>query len=485
MPLSTVVLDQKCCVEFIDDRFETLFGYSHQDVCGKPLTRFITDFQIEELTKGQIDQNCIKRVALQAKSKQGDLFGVEYEIHILSNPEHPTKYVVQFSEIETTSSDIRYQQSLNENEGHEWLSYLLRASPVVVYSCIPSGGFPTTFISDNITNLTGYTTEEYLSDPSFWLNHLHPDDKDELLEKMAVLFEEEKSHSFEYRFLCSNGDYIWVLDKLKIGRNKDGQLTEMVGLWLDISERKKDEQELMEAHDLLQSRSEALQESNTELSQFTYVVSHDLKAPLRAIHSYCDWLSDDLMDSLDGDQKEYIEGMQDAVQQAENLIDDLLELSRVGRRAVAAEPIHLTTFFRDLTQTLITDESVTIDITETLPVLNVSSTLLGQVFQNLIVNAHTYNLSEYKQINIIGKELTDAYQISVSDNGMGIEERFHERIFQLFQRLHTKEEIDGTGIGLAIVNKAVSCLNWSINLTSVPGEGSTFSVLIPLDEVKL
>jgi light-regulated signal transduction histidine kinase (bacteriophytochrome) len=274
------------------------------------------------------------------------------------------------------------------------------------------------------------------------------------------------------------------LDKLKIGRNKDGQPTEMVGLWLDITERKKDEQQLKEAHDLLKSRSEALEESNTELSQFTYVVSHDLKAHLRAIHSYCDWLSDDLLDSLDGDQKEYIEGMQDAVQQAENLIDDLLELSRVGRRAMAAEPIHLTPFFKDLTQSLITDTNVIIEITENLPIINVSNTLLTQVFQNLIVNAHTYNLSEQKEIKILGEVKGDNYRVSVSDNGMGIEERFHERVFQLFQRLHTKEEIDGTGIGLAIVNKAVSCLNWSITLSSTLGEGSSFSVLIPLSEVK-
>jgi len=483
MPLCTIIVDVELNIEYIDEGFERLFGYSHEEVFGQKLTDYISDFTLQCSVINK-DNHCVRLVALQAHSKTGDVFGVEYDIHTLSNPKNTSKYVVQFSELDTTSSDIRYQQHLNEIEGHQWLSYLLRSSPVVVYSCIPSGGFPTTFISENITKLTGYTTEHYLSDPSFWLNHLHPDDKDTLLNKMAVLFEEEKSHSFEYRFLCSNGDYIWVLDKLKIDRNKDGQPTEMVGLWLDITERKKDEQQLKEAHDLLKSRSEALEESNTELSQFTYVVSHDLKAPLRAIHSYCDWLSDDLLDSLDGDQKEYIEGMQDAVQQAENLIDDLLELSRVGRRAMAAEPIHLTPFFKDLTQSLITDTNVIIEITENLPIINVSNTLLTQVFQNLIVNAHTYNLSEQKEIKILGEVKGDNYQVSVSDNGMGIEERFHEQVFQLFQRLHTKEEIDGTGIGLAIVNKAVSCLNWSITLSSTLGEGSTFSVLIPLSEVK-
>lgn len=485
MPVSTVIVDSDFYIELVDERFVKLFGYSCEESCGKSLTDFIPDFHLPEPTITNTVDNCAKLVALQAKSKQGHFFGIEYDVQPLLDINTSAKYVVQIYELETASSDIRYQQSVNSSDGHEWLSYLLRASPVVVYSCVPSGGFPTTFISDNITNLTGYTTEQYLADPSFWLNHLHPEDKDELLEKMSVLFEEEKSHSFEYRFLCSNGDYIWVLDKLKIGRNANGQLTEMVGLWLDITERKKDERALLEAHDLLQARSEELEDSNTELSQFTYVVSHDLKAPLRAIHSYCDWLSDDLTDTLEGDQKDYIEGMQEAVQQAENLIDDLLELSRVGRRAVAAEPIHLTSFFNDLTQTLINDQSVAITVSKQMPVINVSSTLLTQVFQNLIVNAYIYNLSEQKKIDIEGIVAGDFYQLSVSDNGMGIEERFHERIFQLFQRLHTKEEIDGTGIGLAIVNKAISCLNWSINLKSTPNEGSTFSVLIPLNEVNL
>lgn len=186
---------------------------------------------------------------------------------------------------------------------------------------------------------------------------------------------------------------------------------------------------------------------------------------------------------LEPEQQDYILGLQEAVQQSETLIEDLLELSRVGRRAAQVEPIDLNDFFSNLARSVIRDDSVVIEISDNMPTLVVSPTVLSQAFQNLITNAYTYNTSKKKHIVIDGRAKNDHYIISITDNGIGIDQKFHHRIFQLFQRLHTKDEYDGTGIGLAIVQKAVSYLDWTIELKSTLNEGSTFSISIPINEV--
>ncbi|PCH61018.1 MAG: hypothetical protein COC04_06455 [Gammaproteobacteria bacterium] len=482
--MGVIVLDSEFYIEGVDRHITQLFGYEHKEFCGQALSLFIPDFDKE---KYKVEQGFIntKEIEQQAKTKSGDIFGLTYDVNEISQQEK-TSYIVTIDELAATpfDRDRRQPNASNHVQGHEWLTYLLRASPVVIYSCIPSGQYPTTFISENIETLTGYTPEEYLADPSFWLHHLHPDDTEALLAEMSELFDTDKSLSYEYRFLCADGSYVWVLDKLKVSYDDQGNPSEMLGLWLDITQRKNDEELQVATNLLLKKKTGELEESNAELSQFTFVVSHDLKAPLRAIHSYCEWLSEDLDEKLEPEQQEYITGMQDAVQEAEILIEDLLELSRVGRRAVDVESIDLTEFLRNLTKKILVEAQVEIEITENMPTIAVSPTILTQVFQNLLTNAFLYNKAEKKIIKISGCEAGDNYIVSIADNGIGIEEKYHDRIFQLFQRLHTKEEYEGTGIGLAIVHKAVIHLNWTIALNSSLNKGSTFAVAFPIEEIK-
>jgi PAS domain S-box-containing protein len=473
--MGIIALDSEFYIEGIDERITQLFGYAQKDLCGQALTLLIPSFDKTKYNAGQQISNN-KETERQARTKKNHIISLEYDVHIVLQQDK-TFYIVMVNKLDTVYSEINEQNLVNQSQGHEWLAYLLRASPVVIYSCIPSGNYPTTFISENIETLTGYSPMEYLADPSFWLNHLHPDDKDDLFAEMSELFETQNSLSYEYRFLCADGNYIWVLDKLKVSYDEQGKPTEMLGLWLDITKRKNDEE-------LLKKKTNLLTESNAEHSQFTYVVSHDLKAPLRAIHSYCEWLSEDLEGKLEPEQQEYISGMKDAVQEAESLIEDLLELSRVGRRAVEVESIKLTEFFIKLTRSVTADGAVSFEVTENMPVIDVSPTVLTQVFQNLITNAFTYNNSDKKIVKIEGHKQGRNYIISVTDNGIGIDEKYHDRIFQLFQRLHTKDEYDGSGIGLAIVHKAISHLGWTITLTSSLNKGSTFSVSFPIKEIR-
>jgi two-component system sensor kinase FixL len=251
-------------------------------------------------------------------------------------------------------------------------------------------------------------------------------------------------------------------------------------LKVELTERKRAEEALRLAHRELAIEADDLQAANEELSQYAYVVSHDLKAPLRAVRNYSDFLREDLEATLDGDQKAYLDGLNRAVNQGEALIEDLLAFARVGRWIEPAERLDMGAFLKDLINSLDLDKDVDLVIAKDWPTIEAEPTLLKQVFQNLINNAIKFNDSAHKRVEIGWRPAEDGQcELFVRDNGIGIDPRHHERIFRVFQRLHTSEEYQGTGVGLAIVKKASGKLHGSVRLESQAGEGSTFFVALP------
>ena len=220
-----------------------------------------------------------------------------------------------------------------------------------------------------------------------------------------------------------------------------------------------------------------LNKTNGELKHFAYVVSHDLKPPLRAIHNYSDFLQEDLGETLQAEQKAYLDGLARAVRQSEEFVNDLLQLSRIGRQDLVIKKVDLRDFFQELLEDMKIPPDVKIIRGEGWPSLDTEPTLLRQIFFNLISNAIKFNRSPEKVVEVgwqpAGEE---SYEIFVRDNGIGIEPRFFEQILRPFQRLHTTKEFEGTGIGLAIVVKAAARLNGAVRMESQPGEGSVFFV---------
>jgi signal transduction histidine kinase len=270
-------------------------------------------------------------------------------------------------------------------------------------------------------------------------------------------------------------------------------------LQAQIVERQQAEEALHKAHDELEMRVAArtgelliancaladkaaeLEEANADLAQYAYAVSHDLKTPLRGIHHYADFLREDLEASLSDEHKAYIEGLRRAVWQAEALVDGLLELSRVGSRNLVYQEANLKALLQEIIASLSMPEDVDILLEGTWPTIEVEPVLLRQIFQNLMSNAAKFNCAPHKRIELgwrlVGEHDCELY---VRDNGLGIDPRYTEQIFQVFQRLHTQQEYEGTGIGLAIVKKAVSRMGGTVYVTSTPGEGSTFFVALPM-----
>jgi signal transduction histidine kinase len=252
------------------------------------------------------------------------------------------------------------------------------------------------------------------------------------------------------------------------------------GINYDITERKQTEDTVRLAQLQLALQLAETERVNEELAQYAYAVSHDLKGPLRALRNYADFLFEDLADSLSGDQKKYIEGMKTAVDQGDRLINDLLDFSRLDKVVVEAEPIDLSDLVTEIRSFLNLSAEVQIVVNPKWPALYSDRTLLKQILQNLISNAVKFNHRHPKRIQIVCQQArNDHIEISVRDNGIGIASQYQEQIFRIFQRLHTDREYEGTGIGLAIVQKAAQKIGGLVRLESVPGKGSTFYLRLP------
>ncbi len=263
----------------------------------------------------------------------------------------------------------------------------------------------------------------------------------------------------------------------------DEELGVIISIWHDITVRKQAEKELEKyrehLEELVSKRAWELETANKELSEYARVVSHDLRAPLRAIRQYADFLKNDLGTILEADQKEYLDGMMESVADADGLVSDLLNLSHVGRKMLPTELINMGEFLKEICE-MFASQNIVVEMNEDWPSIKVEPVVFRMIFQNLISNGVKFNESLPIRLELGWRE-PDAghWAFCVRDNGIGIEARFHEQIFKVFERLHTKEEYEGTGIGLAIVNKAVNILQGTIHVESKPGEGSAFYVTLP------
>lgn len=247
----------------------------------------------------------------------------------------------------------------------------------------------------------------------------------------------------------------------------------------EIAERKQAEAKLQQAYREIQHKAEALALANAELAEYDYAISHDLRAPLRAIRNYADFLREDLQANLAAEQKSYLDGLGQAVAEATTLIEDVLELSRVGRVNVPSETVQLGPFLHNLLAGLDLPADAAIELAADWPNLYTKQVLLRQVFQNLIENGLKFNQSSPQRLTLGWRPAADgAYELWVQDNGIGIDPRHQEQIFHAFQRLHPPPTYPGSGIGLAVVKKAIQKLAGSIRLESQPGQGSTFFITL-------
>jgi PAS domain S-box-containing protein len=271
-------------------------------------------------------------------------------------------------------------------------------------------------------------------------------------------------------------------------RAPDGSVDLVMVLAVDITDRKQAEKAIQTMNEELEQRvlqrTAQLEIKNREIEAFSYSVSHDLRAPLRAISGFAQIIARRHRQSLNEEAQHYFDNIIQASQQMDRLIEDLLRLSRLGRAGVHMENVSLRKLLEDIRTRYagrLAAEQATFTLPEDLPMIRTDATLVSVILTNLIDNALTYRRAgvEHRvEVHCIKADAT--VTLGVADNGIGIPAEFHEKIFSLFQRLHTQDEYPGTGIGLALVKKATELLDGRIAVQSEVGKGSTFMVELPV-----
>ncbi len=278
----------------------------------------------------------------------------------------------------------------------------------------------------------------------------------------------------ELEFSTKKGDKFTAQLTVSNVNNQDKQLNYRIGIVEDITAKKAAESQL-------KAYSDALKASNHDLEQFAYIASHDLREPLRMVNSYVTLLAKMYSHKLDSQGLEFISFASDGVKRMNDLIRDLLEYSRIGRSELKKDVIIFDNIIIKVLNNLrfpINEKKVEIDINADLPPFIGNQTQIAMVFQNLISNSIKYNQNK-PLITIEGTLKNNFIHFEVRDNGIGMQEKHLDNIFQIFQRLHGREQYEGTGIGLAICKRIVNHHGGEISVTSKEGVGSSFFFTLP------
>ena len=470
---SIVMMDHLGNIVEFNPAAEQTFGWSRDEAVGRPLAEVIIPPALRAaheagfkrfLETGEI-RVLNKRLELTALRRDGKEFPVELAITLVRREGTEPFFTGYLRDITARkNAEAAIERLARHNE------MLLDSVGEGIYGLDTAGR--TTFINPTGARLLGYRPEELLGLSIHELaHHTRPDGTPYPATECPNLDSYASGVPHFVRdevFWRKDGSSFPVEYYSTPVREDDGSLVGAVVVFRDVTEEKATE--------------EALIQSNRDLEQFAYVTSHDLQEPLRMISSYTQLLAKRYRGKLDADADEYIGFVTDGAARMQRLIRDLLEYSRVGTRGRAFEPADLNGVLDEA----LTNLRHTIDKTgarvdrEPLPTLPVDATQIMRLFQNLVGNALKYRAEDRApEIRIEVKKRGADWQFAVRDNGIGIQEKDFDRVFLIFQRLHSRQDYEGSGIGLAVCKRIVERHGGRIWVESEPGTGSTFRFTLP------
>ena len=343
-------------------------------------------------------------------------------------------------------------------------------------------------VSDNLMFGEGYTKNfGFETTANFnlvdWSKKVHPEELERIQTDLKEVISDPKQEVWrsEYRYMRRDGEYAYVKETGHIIRNNKGEAIRMVGSIRDVSEDKEHEKLLVELNTELAKQAKELAHSNEELERFAYIASHDLQEPLRMVTSFLQLLERKYNDLIDERGKQYIHFAVDGASRMKTILVDLLEYSRVGNEKNGLKNVNLNmvmeSVLNNLRSTVESIPNCTIDWDE-LPTIKANQTEMLQLFQNLISNALKYRSEKPPAVFVHNKSTEECWLIGVSDNGIGIDKIHFDKIFIIFQRLHSDKYM-GTGIGLAICKKIVDNMGGEIWVESEGEKGSIFWIKLP------
>lgn len=440
---------------------EQMFGWKAEEVLGKSGAEvFRTEFigvERSEVFRSVMETGVFRGEMIQYR-KDGSPIYVEGNTFALRDENgNVTGYVTATRDI----TDRKHAEAELRQSQENFAKAFISNPAAIAITRLTDGKFIS--INPAYTRIMEYESYEILDHTAAEMNiYVHPEERDQLIRQLR---EQGTIQNYELQVRTKSGETRSIVISMQPILYNEAEC--ILSVFLDISERKQMEAEL--------------QRSNVELEQFAYVASHDLQEPLRAVAGMVQLLQQRYQGSLDERADEYIGHAVDAATRMQSLINDLLEYSRVNRWGKALESTDTEKSLKNaLTNLQIAIHESNAQIThDPLPTLMADAGQLTQLLQNLMGNAIKFRGERPLHIHIGAKKIEHTWQFQVSDNGIGIESKYYERIFLVFQRLHTRREYPGTGIGLALCKKIIERHGGQIWVESQPGLGSTFYFTIP------
>ncbi|MBX9601086.1 MAG: PAS domain S-box protein [Bryobacteraceae bacterium] len=475
-PLAVIEFSSDFRLTMWSGQAERMFGWSSNEVVGRRIFDFPWVFESDAAAIRRLMENMESGASLQTVSRnrnyRKDGAVIECEWYNSSLVDSAGRIESVFSFVLDVTEQRRHQQALRESEVRS--RAIFDSAAVGMATCsLPEGRY--TAVNAKMCEITGYTAEELKR--LTYLDITHPEDRAENRRQFTELASGIRpSFSLNKRYMRRDGRLIWVRATNALIRDESGMPLHTVASIEDITAQ-------VETEASLRAANEELIRANTDLEQFAYSASHDLKEPLRQVGIFAQLLQKRYGPTLDEDANAFLNNITGGAQRMEQLLSDLLNYTQTATQpGRPVEPVEVSEVLAEVKKNLATvimknDAAV---VTEALPAVRVERAHLIQLFQNLVSNAIKYrSAGRAPVIRVRASSEGALWRFSIQDNGIGIPADYHKQVFGLFKRLHTSSAYPGTGIGLALCKRIVERYGGAIWVESEPEKGSTFFLTLP------
>ncbi|MFO8002180.1 MAG: PAS domain S-box protein [Marinilabilia sp.] len=377
---------------------------------------------------------------------------------------------------EDITERVRARETLEKSEKH--FKHLLSSNPAVIYSVEADYPYTWSFISENVHRLTGFTGQDFLSYPDFWWEHVHPDDRDTVQERLPLTLE-RGFHITEYRFRCKSGEFIWILDETRLIEGVWGKSSELIGYWIDITQRKRTDQELIIA-------KEKAEESDRLKTAFLANMSHEIRTPMNGIMGFADLLKSPKLS--EAEREEYVGIIRQSGDRLLNIMNDLINISKIEADQMEVH-VSETNIYRDLDyiyhffEPEVSDKELQFVVNCPLSgedsVVYTDKGKLYAILTHLIKNAIKF--TDSGRIDLGCDRKGDFFEFHVKDTGIGIPDSKKDSVLEHFVQVDSgaARNYEGAGLGLSISRAYIELLGGNLWLESEENSGSAFYFTIP------
>ena len=465
------IVDMEGNILFVNNAIAAMYGYTSEELVGEHIS----------ITYPSNQRSLVNESIRQIKEK-GDFSGEMLALH-RDGSVFPTLMRNSLLHDETGNpiGMIATIRDITERKRTEREKYrnLVETSQNLIWQGNSEGRF--TYLNPAWESVIGYKVDEMIG--RHFTEFKPPEEREKDAKIRKNILEGSEIFGYETIYISKSGEQKNLVFNARTLKDADGNTIGTQGTAYDITARKRAEDELNRyrehLEELVVERTAELENTNKELKDFAYIVSHDLKAPLRGISQLADWISQDYTNAFDEDGKEMMNLLIGRAKRMDNLIEGVLQYSRVGRIVEGYVNINLNTLVKNTIELIEPPEHIQITIENELPVIAGDRTRIEQVFQNLLGDAIKFMDKPRGEVKVACVDEGAHWKFSVTDNGPGIKEKHHETVFQIFQTLTSRDERESTGVGLTIVKKIIELHGGRIWVESEVGEGSTFFFTLP------